>query len=340
MVIVGPGSLANTATVSSTTNDPGPGVNSASKTVTVNQEDARAYYTGDMLVFTPSAGGNASVLLRATIQDITAVDPTLSPPNPDNYAGDIRKANVTLKADNGSGTSVTCTPTVGLINAADMKTGSASCLVSLPAGSQGSQEFKASIVVSNYYKDTAEGDLGVIEVANPNGSYITGGGYMVESASSGTYAATNTSRTNLGFNVKYNKNGTNPQGHVNIIFRKTIGGVVHVYQIKSNAMDTFGTSLKDSTTSAACAGPPGSTCYGLADFKSKANLTEVTNPTSPVSLGGNLSLQMTLTDKGEPGSTDTMAISLWNGTTLLFSSYWTGTQTTQQLMNGGNLVVH
>jgi hypothetical protein len=91
---------------------------------------------------------------------------------------------------------------------------------------------------------------------------------------------------------------------------------------------------------ASVSGPPSSTCFGLADFRSKATLTEVTDPLNPISLGGNLALQITLTDKGEPGSSDSIGFTLWNGKTLLFSSQWSGSKTDEKRIDGGNLVVH
>jgi len=48
----------------------------------------------------------------------------------------------------------------------------------------------------------------------------------------------------------------------------------------------------------------------LAQFESKANLIDVTDPLNPVSLGGNLLLQMRLTDNGEPGENDTISFAL------------------------------
>jgi hypothetical protein len=49
---------------------------------------------------------------------------------------------------------------------------------------------------------------------------------------------------------------------------------------------------------------------------------------------------MEMTDNGEPGENDTIAITLWrkNGT-LLFSSNWTGVETLEQSVAGGNLQV-
>ena len=57
-------------------------------------------------------------------------------------------------------------------------------------------------------------------------------------------------------------------------------------------------------------------------------------------IGGGWSLQMSMTDKGEPGKDDTIAVTLWNGSTLVFSSNWNGAKTVEQILGGGNLVVH
>jgi hypothetical protein len=51
-----------------------------------------------------------------------------------------------------------------------------------------------------------------------------------------------------------------------------------------------------------------------------------------------------MTDAGEPGNNDSISITLWQGSTLLFSSNWNGAQSVEQLLNpgngNGNLVVH
>src|SRR5206468_2803887 len=129
------------------------------------------------------------------------------------------------------------------------------------------------------------------------GSFITGGGYVNVTASSGTRKADSGTRMNFGYNVKTTKSGKNYQGHVNVIFRA--GG--RTYQIKSTAIDTLGVVFKDGSN-VTCAGPPSSTCWGLANFSSKANLTDITSPLAPISLGGGLQLVLTMTDKGEPGT--------------------------------------
>jgi hypothetical protein len=308
-----PGSYPVTITV---TDEVG-GSGATSFTIVVTKEDAEATYTGDMLAFTPSGGSSANVLLRATVRDSSVV---LS--FGDSEPGDIRNATVTFK----EGATTLCGPlAVALING-DTTTGSASCTTSL-----GLDAHDIDVYVNNYYSGTASG---IVEVAQPDGSFATGGGYLTIDKSEGTYKADGGSKTNFGFNVKY-KNQKNLQGHVNITFRKD----GHTYQIKSTALESLGIAFKKSNGQA-CSGPPSSTCFGIADFRSKANLTDVTNPQAPIALGGNLTLQMTMTDKGDPGSGDTIAISLWNGNTLLFSSEWKGNKTMEQILGGGNLAVH
>jgi hypothetical protein len=216
---------------------------------------------------------------------------------------------------------------VALITSGDTTTGSAQCTTNLAVG-----DHTITIEINGYYVGSG---LGVVTVSQPDGSFITGGGYTVIQSSAGQHAADAGSRMNYGFNVKYTKSMKNLQGHVNVIFRK--GG--RTYQIKANAMDSLGITYKkpDNTS---CSGPPSAQCWGLAEFRSKANLTDVTDPAAPVSLGGNLTLQMSITDKGEPGRDDEIAVTLWNGSTLLFSSHWSGTATAKQKIAGGNMVVH
>ena len=47
-----------------------------------------------------------------------------------------------------------------------------------------------------------------------------------------------------------------------------------------------------------------------------------------------------MTDNGEPGSSDTIGITVWNKAGgLWLSSNWNGTKTVEQALAGGNLVV-
>ncbi len=67
---------------------------------------------------------------------------------------------------------------------------------------------------------------------------------------------------------------------------------------------------------------PNNPLWKAATYSGKANITDITDPLNPISLGGGNSFQMKLTDKGEPGSTDTISLTLYgnNNGALLFSS--------------------
>jgi len=257
------------------------------------------------------------VLLRATVSDSSLIASFN-----DTAPGDVRNATVTFS----EGTTVLCTANLPVaLLGTDPTLGSASCTKTLGVGAH-----TINISVDGYYVGTAEG---LVEVATPDGSFITGGAWRTASASFGQYAATAGGREQFAFNVKYNKNNTNIQGHANVIF--VSGG--ETYQILSNALDSLGTALK-TPTGGACTGVPSATCWGIASFRAKANLTDITNPLNPISIASNLSLQLTLTDKGATG--DTIGAALYRGNTLLFASEWDGSKTVEGTISGGNLSVH
>jgi len=309
-------------TVTAVINSPNPnfGLSSSTPTtsLTITQEQARVTYTGGLLVATSSSSATtATVTLSATIQDITAVPIDVAF---DAYPGDIRNATVTFNID---GIDKATVP-IGLVNTADAKTGTA---VYTWTGA-GLGEHTVIIKVNGYYTNAILGDNSlVMEVYQPNGDFITGGGYLVLTNSNGLKAGDPGTKNNFGFNIKYNKGCTNLQGTINTIVRRMEGGVLHVYQVKGNSM----TSLSVNPNSA----PP------TAVFNGKANITDITNPLSPVTVDGNATLQVSMTDAGDPGSSDQIGITVFNKSGgMWFTSNWNGTSTVQQTLGGGNLVVH
>ena len=145
------------------------------------------------------------------------------------------------------------------------------------------------------------------------------------SSSSGQYPGQAGSKNNYGFNVKNDKTG--PKGNINTIIRN--GG--RVYQIKGNAMSSL-------TIKSAVGGVPSSSNPAAAVFNGKANIQDITDPLSVIPIDGNATLQVAMTDKGEPGSSDSIAITVWNKAGgLWFSSNWYGTKTIEQILGGGNL---
>lgn len=287
--------------------------------IIVQREDATATYSGSLFVSTDSVNsGVATVELRATIQDITAA----LPDGADQQDGNIASATVSFINNTnpdypvviGSGLAVTP------VDPSDLSTGVAAYSWTVDIGNSDSETFDIVVEVDGFY--LAE-DLTLVTVSKPLNDAVTGGGYIFNEKSAGLYAGDETRRSSFGFNVKRNKQGTNVQGHVNVI----ISHGDRTYQIKTNATDSL------------VALPGVNPDVSHAEFIAKANLRDITDPINPISLGGNLQLIATLTDSGEPGDLDTVAFTLWDGAVLLYSTNWSGTNTVEQLLDGGNIQV-
>jgi hypothetical protein len=136
------------------------------------------------------------------------------------------------------------------------------------------------------------------------------------------YAGSQGAKTNFGFTMQYTKSGSNLKGQSNIIVRS--GG--KIYQFKSTAVNT----LNVGTTTAT--GTP-------ATFNTKATCQDITDPSNPISLGGNLDLTASINDVSQGGRGDQWAVQIMNGSQLLFSSNWNGIRTIVQTLGGGNVQV-
>jgi Domain of unknown function (DUF4785) C-terminal domain len=312
--MVAPGALVVTVAVSDHDEDAG----STHITITVEPEDARGTYTGALFASTSSATSNtAEVTLAATIQDITAVNP-----GPDPDLGDIRNATVAfVNRDTGA---VVCAAPIGLVNLADTVSGTATCTWDVTITGD-SQSFTIGIVVGGYYVRNVSADNIVMTVAKPlASSFISGGGHLLLSHPAGQKAGDDDAKNSLSFSVKYNKSGRN-LGNINIILRRTeLDGVLHTYHIKSNVMTSL--SVKSAN--------------GTAVLNCNASIKDITGPLYPTSVDGNAILQVTMTDRGEPGTSDSIGITVWSKTGgLWFASKWDGARTVEDVLAGGNLIV-
>jgi hypothetical protein len=335
-------------------------VGTPSTTLTITPEDARVTYAGNIFVGIPLSSTSAPITLIATIQDITAVGPyNPGPPATgdsayDPYPGDIRNATVTF-VDRDASNATLCTAPVQLVNIGDPQTGSVTCSFLGKVGTSGSTPYTVGIIVGGYYSNaisrSASLDDTVVTISQVGAGMITGGEYLVMQNSAGTIAGDPGTKNNAGFNVKYNKSGTNLQGNINSIVRRMEkDGIQHVYQIKGNSMSslavyqgTFNATTKTWSWASGCPLDPSLTSPCKAQFNGKANIQDITNPMAPLTVTGNNSLQFNMTDYGSPGNSDTIGITLWNGTGgIWFSTNWVGTPpaTVEQLLAGGNLVVH
>src|SRR3989454_6543724 len=320
-ITLAPGSYSVNATF--TSSNPNFKSSSDSKTLPVTPEDARVTYAGNMFVGIPLTATSAPITLIATIQDITATGDA----GDDSYPGDIRNATVTFVNRDASNATL-CTAPVLLVNSSDTKTASGTCTFTGTVDNTGSKQYTVGIVVSGYYARNASTDNTVVTISQVGAGMITGGGYLAMQNSAGTIAGDQNTKNNFGFNVKYNKNG-NLQGNINtIVRRKESDGIQHVYQIKGNSMTALAVSqLVNGTWVSGCTGAT-STSPCKAQFNGKASIQDITNLLVPLSVpgSGNSSLQFNMTDYGSPGSSDTIGITLWNGTGgIWFSNNWVGT---------------
>ena len=244
-------------------------VSNPTTTLTLQKEDVNTGYSGPGLVFTPDVSNPAATIpLSANIQDL-----------PDLYRGDIRNATVTFVDFTNSATGVDIAgcaniPVVTLV-LGDSTTGNVTCNWSVNIGNQSSVTYQVGIRVNNYYTKAASAADAMITVSLPLANFVTGGGYLVMQNSAGQYAATAGTRTNFGFDVKYNKSFTNLQGHSNVIFRQVNGGTTKILQIKTNSQTSLGVKPSVGTQ------PKPGDC-ATAVYTSQANLNDVTNPLSPV----------------------------------------------------------
>jgi hypothetical protein len=294
------GSYTATATYAGDANHYG-GIGSA--TLTIGQAPGTITYTGLPTWSTGPSSSSTTVTSSATVT-VTQ--------------GDITTATVTFL--NGT------TPIAGCINLPVGKvtetTGSAACqwTATIPTNQTYFTYTITAVLGGNY---TGPSDTSSVNVIDPNQTnFVTGGGYLTLTSSVGQYAGAAGSKNNFGFNVKYNKSGTNLQGNVNIIVRQ--GNMV--YQFKSNSL----TSLT--------AKAPAATVTG------KANLQwwYATKPTVVYSGGGNLNMLLQVHDNAEPGAgRDTLGIEIRDGSNnIIFSSNWNNITTVEQPITGGNIQVH
>jgi hypothetical protein len=312
-VAAAPGTYNVTVTVTDEASD----TDSSSFAITVSQEDAEASYTGDTLAFTSPGANTATVLLRATVRDGSVV-PSLG----DREPGDITNATVTF-AENG----VPLCPPLRVTLLDGTTSGSASCSVPLWPGVH-----SIEVGMGHYYTG---GRTTVVEVVEPEGSFVSGAGLLAIGASGGRYKGTAGSNVEFALGVKYRpRNPNEPTGRIEMVFRAD--GTTYV--IRSSAIDLLGVS-EQTPSGKACHGR-GSTCIGRADMRWTATLADITNARAPITVGSNLALQVTVTDRGERhGSGDSIGITLWDGNTLLFSSSWTGSKTVEQLLATGKITV-
>jgi hypothetical protein len=317
-----------TVTASFTSSNPNYSDSNSSGKLHVDPRDVSPYditegfYTGDAWAWT--TGPNSST---ATLTLSTTLKDNGTP------AGDLRAAKVTFYfVTDGKLSPIPSAQNlpVGLVNVTDGTVGTASAIVQLNIGNNFAQSFRIAVGVTGGYKNDPLSlkSQEIVTVSKPvTGGQMVGGGTLLNSTSSGLIKAQDNSPTLWDFNITYTKSGTNPKGKVEFTFTSynkpdgTLDNILHTYSVQSNAIASLAVS------------PPNKGKPGSATFSSKANVTDITNPSAPVGVDSGTVLQITVTD----GSPDTLGITLQRKAGgLWYSSSWNGTKTTE-LTAGGNI---
>ena len=287
----------------------------------ITKENAIINYTGPKFISVPcTTCATTNILLIASVRDTSAVFPAN-----DIYPGDIRKARVKfVNLNTMADISGWLTP--GLVSSADTTRGLVSYSWTVPLPSSSYDIYSIGVLVDNNgtegnYIGKTETVLSVARSALHE--FITGGGDVIPINSAGSYASDAGNQLNFSFNVKYNKSGNNLQGKMDVIYRRA----GRVYLINATVLE----SLSITSTNP---------CSKKVIFISKANLIDATDPAFPINIYGSITMQVTMTDNGEPGTTDLIGITLLNGNSLVYSSNWVSISTQELLLNGGNIKVH
>jgi hypothetical protein len=221
----------------------------------------------------------------------------------DTTAGDIRTGTVTFS----SGGTTLCTGTLGLLGTATTEA-SASCTATLPVGVR-----DVSITVGGNYTGAAPGRVEVLRSAD---RVVVAAATLTPTRSSGAYPADAGTRAVATILGAHSRSGSST-GLATVAFQS--GG--KQYQVLGADFANLGAR---SGRSAAL------------DLRTDATLIDISNPRRPVPVASGLTLRITGTESG----TDTLAITLFEGNRLLFSSDWTGNRTAETpVTNGGFLIL-
>jgi hypothetical protein len=312
---VAPGDYVVRVTVSDNTNDPNATSNAGYTDIafTVVREDATIVYSGlEYFATATTTSAIANVEYMATTSD-------------EDGTGDITSSKLLFKDEILN----SFLKDVSLVNPANTtigagRTGVFNVTLSGQEVNAGGKTYNLNVSAEGNYQGVLVEPV-LITVAVPGQDFVNGGGHQVMTQSSGKYAATAASKMNYGFTMKWNSSGKNIQGQANIIFRRWVSGQWRTYQIKSNAINTLGTSTI--------------TGGRRADFNTKANLSDITNPLAPLSLGGGLDLSVQAFESTVNGVKDQFSVTLRSGNELWFSSYWDGSKSLMRDVNGGAIKV-
>jgi hypothetical protein len=222
----------------------------------------------------------------------------------DGEPGDIRKATVRFV----QGGTTLCGP-VAVELAGEAGTGTATCTASLAPGAHAIE-----VVVGGWY---AGGDEGGIDVGTDDGRIAVAGSWTASNGA-GTRKADDGSLTKVDLNIVYQKvAGQKDSLRGDVTIRFDSGG--SAWRFDTETLEALGVSRS----------------AGVASLRASVTLTQIVRGKRVVVATG-LTLVATFAD----GPTSDLAgLTVWDGSTLVFSSDWTGTATRERALEHGNVTV-
>ena len=200
---------------------------------------------------------------------------------------------------------------VGLIGT-PLHTGSAQCSVVLQAGAH-----VIDISVGGNYTGTGQGQITVIVANGPGDTDIKAGdGKFTSARRPASMPETK------GSEAKVHVDGKVPPKGAKGSFQLDYTAGATKYRIDMTALVVLGRARQAGGTK--CDKPPSATCSESIYLRGTANLLDRTGR-KPVTVTSGY-VQVAITDRGK-GRDDSIAVTLWQGSTLLFSSDWNGAQT-------------
>ena len=284
-------------------------------TFTVTPEDARVSVISPRLV-SAAASGPTTVLLAATIQDISATADAAG----DVDAGDIRNATVTF-VDRATNATL-CTAPIGLSKPSDLRTGVITCTFTRDFGTTLPASLVVGTRVAAYYTRDAAADDVTMSIVASTADFITGAGSFGVATAAGPNAPDLNSEGKFELNMQYQK-ADDLRGRFHLTFNRTETGAVKKYELEI-------VTPMSMTVQRATGG-------GTATIIGTASIVDVSANTTLVTAAP---VVVVATDAGEPGTNDGVSITVYNPAGgVWFASGWNGLQAVEQKLKNGNLTV-
>src|SRR5438045_4908933 len=176
------------------------------------------------------------------------------------------------------------------------------------------------MMVASYYKRDSAVDDVTIDVVADTYDFLAAAGHITAQQSAGTLAADAGSTLYVNADVPH---GTKADARLAI------------------DLQHGGRSLRIEATSILSAAVLVIGEGGKGEIIGTATVSDTTDPGAAVVLDNAATVIATVVDNGEPGDSDTIAITIWSSKgVLLLSSRRGGGRTVGQTLNGGNFVVH